>query len=142
VAAREGRLCVRILRRPDGTVVTADCWTRLRAARRRGIIPFLVMLAVVGWTELMAMRIGLDAWRWVTAQPTAPDPILDPSFVPEGRLAGMMSPRAMGGLMVLRRDSEPEPDWLRPRQERVLPRTPAPHLSPPLINPVLAGLPD
>ena len=34
IAAREGRLCVRFHRRPDGTVVTADCWARLRAARR------------------------------------------------------------------------------------------------------------
>src|SRR3954469_12302446 len=33
VAAREGRVCLRIFRRPDGTVVTADCWSRLRAAR-------------------------------------------------------------------------------------------------------------
>src|SRR5579871_181471 len=60
VAAAEGRLCVRILRRLDGTVVTADCWSRLRAARRRGIVPFLVMLVVVGWAELVAIRFGLD----------------------------------------------------------------------------------
>jgi hypothetical protein len=59
VAAKEGRLCVRILRRPDGTVVTGDCWARLSAARRRGVIPWLVTLAVVGWAELAAMRFGL-----------------------------------------------------------------------------------
>ena len=44
----EGRLCLRIVRRPDGTVVTAGCWSRLRAARRQGFIPFLVMLIFVG----------------------------------------------------------------------------------------------
>jgi hypothetical protein len=59
VASTEGRLCVRILRRPDGTVVTGDCWARLRAARRRGVIPWLVMLAVVGWGELATLRFGL-----------------------------------------------------------------------------------
>src|SRR3954469_2348861 len=35
---KEGRLCLRLHRRPDGTIVTADCWARVRAARRRGAI--------------------------------------------------------------------------------------------------------
>ena len=59
IAAREGRVCVRILRRPDGTVVTADCWARLRAARRRGFLPFLGMMVLVGFTELIAIGVGL-----------------------------------------------------------------------------------
>jgi hypothetical protein len=61
IAETEGRACVRILRRPDGTVVTADCWARLRAARRRGIVPFLAMLLVVGVAELAAVSFGLFA---------------------------------------------------------------------------------
>jgi hypothetical protein len=60
IAAREGSVCVRILRRPDGTVVTADCWARLRAARRRGILPFLGMMLLVGLTELIAIGVGLS----------------------------------------------------------------------------------
>jgi hypothetical protein len=59
IAARENRVCLRILRRPDGTVVTADCWTRLRAARRRGFVPFLAMLVLVGFTEFIAIGVGL-----------------------------------------------------------------------------------
>ncbi|HEY4395513.1 MAG TPA: hypothetical protein VGP64_15690 [Polyangia bacterium] len=59
IAVREGRVCVRILRRPDGTVVTADCWARLRAARRRGLLPFVGMLLLVGFTELIAIGAGL-----------------------------------------------------------------------------------
>jgi hypothetical protein len=59
IAAREGRVCLRILRRDDGTVVTADCWTRLRAARRRGVVAFVAMLVVVGFAQLWAMRFGL-----------------------------------------------------------------------------------
>ncbi len=59
ITAREGRVCVRILRRPDGTVVTADCWARLRAARRRGFLPFLGMMVLVGLTELIAIGVGL-----------------------------------------------------------------------------------
>jgi hypothetical protein len=61
IAEREGRVCLRILRRDDGTVVTADCWTRLRAARRRGVVAFVAMLVVVGFAQLWAMRLGLRA---------------------------------------------------------------------------------
>jgi len=136
VAESEGRLCVRILRRSDGTVVTADCWTRLRAARRRGIAPFLAMLLVVAWAELVAIRFGLGGWRRFVAKPQEPGP----SFVADNR-----HPRdrhIMGGFgrKVIR--SEPEPDWLRSKQGREPGRASAPHLSPPLVNPVLAGLPD
>jgi hypothetical protein len=60
VADKEGGRCVRIFRRPDGTVVTADCWSRLRAARRKGLVPWLATLAVVGWAELSAARFGLS----------------------------------------------------------------------------------
>ncbi|HTA21749.1 MAG TPA: hypothetical protein VK989_20790 [Polyangia bacterium] len=63
IEAREGRVCLRILRRDDGTVVTADCWTRLRAARRRGALAFAAMLVVVGFAQLCAMRFGLRALR-------------------------------------------------------------------------------
>jgi len=59
LAHRQGRLCARILRRPDGTVVTADCWSRLRAARRRGVFQFLAVLLLVVVPELFAMRFGL-----------------------------------------------------------------------------------
>ena len=41
IASREP-VCLRIYRRPDGTVVTNDCWSRLRAARRRGMWALLV----------------------------------------------------------------------------------------------------
>jgi len=63
IGAREGRVCVRILRRPDGTIVTADCWARLRAARRRGFLPFLGMIVLVGLTELVAIGAGLCRLR-------------------------------------------------------------------------------
>ncbi|HLK93655.1 MAG TPA: hypothetical protein VKZ18_27435 [Polyangia bacterium] len=69
IAAREGRVCVRILRRPDGTVVTADCWARLRAARRRGWLPFLGMLVLVSFTQLIAVGTGLGRLRSLFAGP-------------------------------------------------------------------------
>lgn len=74
IAMREGRVCVRILRRPDGTVVTADCWARLRAARRRGFLPFVGMLVLVGFTELIAIGAGLTRLktRWGAPPPAPP----------------------------------------------------------------------
>jgi hypothetical protein len=116
LVAREGRVCVRIFRRSDGTVMTADCWTRLRAARRRGLIPFVVMLLVVGWNELGAMRIGLAAWRWVTTERTAPDPttertasdpIVAPTSFPAGQFEGpgmMRAPEVIPPLIDRSRD--------------------------------------
>jgi hypothetical protein len=99
IAAREGRACVRMLWRPDGTVVTADCWARLRAARRRGFIPFLAMLFLVGWGQLMAMRFGLRAWqRPVAGAPTAipatPPHQVVPPLPPRGHTAGSPVPLA------------------------------------------------
>ncbi|HVV52293.1 MAG TPA: hypothetical protein VHO06_21670 [Polyangia bacterium] len=76
IAAREGRVCVRILRRPDGTVVTADCWARLRAARRRGLLPFLGTLVLVGFAELGAIGAGLARLRALIGGPPAPPPRL------------------------------------------------------------------
>lgn len=74
IAAREGRVCVRILRRPDGTVVTADWWARLRAARRRGWLPFLGMLILVGLAELVAVGTGLGRLRRLVAGPPPAPP--------------------------------------------------------------------
>jgi hypothetical protein len=78
IADGEGRICIRIFRRSDGTVATADCWARLRAARQRGVIAWLVMLVVVGWTGLVAARFGLDRLRDVVGLMTkmaAPAPV-------------------------------------------------------------------
>jgi hypothetical protein len=74
IGMREGRVCVRILRRPDGTVVTADCWARLRAARRRGFLPFLGMLVLVGFTELIAIGAGLGRLKALMGSPPPAPP--------------------------------------------------------------------
>src|SRR5262249_62087018 len=58
-----GRVCLRIYRRPDGTVVTNDCWSRLRAARRQGTWAFLVMLVIVAWAQVAAMFVGMAGLR-------------------------------------------------------------------------------
>jgi hypothetical protein len=69
IADREGRVCLRLLRRPDGTVVTADCWSRLRAARRKGIVPWLATLVLVFFAQLAAIGSGLSGLRRLVGSP-------------------------------------------------------------------------
>lgn len=91
IAAREGRVCVRILRRPDGTVVTGDCWARLRAARRRRLLPFLGMMVLVGFTELIAIGLGLARLKGLTGGGGTPPAIASVIVQPT-------RPRMMGAL--------------------------------------------
>jgi hypothetical protein len=53
--------CLRLTRRPDGTIVTAGCWARLRQARRRGLLAFAVVLPVVLAAQLWTQAFGLRA---------------------------------------------------------------------------------
>jgi len=101
IGAREANVCVRMLWRPDWTVVTSDCWSRLRAARRRGLLPFLAMLVVVGWAQLAAMRFGLSAWKpRTTGAPPAPPvaPLAGKPVPPVHRAHVMGAPPPMAPL--------------------------------------------
>lgn len=69
ITAREGGMCVRFRRRQDGTVVTADCWSRLKAARRKGLLAFAALLLFVGAAQVVAMFIGLGALKWMVVGP-------------------------------------------------------------------------
>ena len=52
----EGRVCGRIYRRPDGTVLTKDCPTGLAAVRRKAAVA--VMMAVALLLTVVGFRIG------------------------------------------------------------------------------------
>jgi hypothetical protein len=54
------RPCLRLLRRPDGTVITADCWARIRAARRRGLLAALVTIVLVA--PMLAWSVMQGIW--------------------------------------------------------------------------------
>ena len=60
-----GRVCLRIFRRPDNTVLTDDCRARLRAARKRGLLIFAGTLLVVFWAQICAQFVGLMGLRRV-----------------------------------------------------------------------------
>jgi hypothetical protein len=102
IAAREGRVCVRFHRRRDGTVVTADCWARLRAARRKGTLAFLGMLVVVGVAQVFAMAAGLTRLKNATmgAPPPGRGALPARPLLPlESRTMGLMAPRS-GALLL------------------------------------------
>ena len=43
--------------------MTADCWTRLRAARRRGLLHLAAVMLLVVVPELLSMRFGIGHLR-------------------------------------------------------------------------------
>ena len=61
----EGRVCLRLQRRADGTVITRDCLHAVRRARERIVGSVLgVLVAAAGyWTGVEGLR-KLFAWRW------------------------------------------------------------------------------
>jgi hypothetical protein len=59
VERAEGRICMQLSWRRDGTVATGDCWARLRRARRRGLLALLVALPVIFLAQLWSQAFGL-----------------------------------------------------------------------------------
>ena len=57
------RVCLRIYRRPDNTVITSDCRERLRAARKRGLLVFAGVALVVLWAQICAQFVGIMGLR-------------------------------------------------------------------------------
>jgi len=104
IREREGRACMRLQRRPDGTVITGDCWYTVRRARERlvGTALGLLVAAAGFWSGVGALH------RWFTrpaAAPTglcaAPPPPAAPELVPPipapavpRRCVGRKSPKA------------------------------------------------
>lgn len=106
-----GRTCLRLYRRPDGTLLTQDCWARLRAARQRGWVAFAAALVIVGLTQL-GLRFAALGWliQWnadrrpteiaapvatpvvpVVAPVVTPPPVDEPRHV-MGEMAAMPPP--------------------------------------------------
>lgn len=60
--AHEGRLCARLYRRDDGSVITADCPVGLAAIRRRVVTGFTRAVAAVIAVAAMIGWARRDAW--------------------------------------------------------------------------------
>jgi len=60
IRRNEGRVCVQLMRRRDGTLVAGDCWARLRRARRKGLLTLVVTLPVVLAAQVGVQLFGLQ----------------------------------------------------------------------------------
>jgi hypothetical protein len=80
---REGRTCLRLFRRADGTVLTRDCPVGLRAARRRldraarlllggALLTLLVAMAVLWRLEQGTTKLGDQPGRWASLRTCEP----------------------------------------------------------------------
>jgi hypothetical protein len=91
-----GRACLRIYRRPDNTVMTSDCRTRLRAARKKGLLVFAGTLLIVLWAQVCAQFVGLMGLRRLigTSDHTMGAPLPVPGVVapPEVHVMGALPP--------------------------------------------------
>jgi hypothetical protein len=105
IREREGRLCLRLFRRSDGTLITADCWDKVRAARRRGHIAFAcaIMLAA-----LIRLGIGVAVARVLLDHFAGES---HPAEVNGGIRADDFAP--LGGM------AEPTPDRPKPPHHRM-----------------------
>ena len=108
---RSGRVCLRIFRRPDGTVITDDCRARLRAARKRGLLIFVGTLVVVAWAQICAQLVGLKSLRRVMSPSTNPGVTTVPAEVKPVPVLPRQMPM-MGA----------PPPWPKPEPRRKKPR--------------------
>lgn len=71
----EGRVCLRLYQRADGTVITADCTSRLADAKRAGTSAFAVALALSG--ALWAAACGVGAGQAVEVEGPQASPAIE-----------------------------------------------------------------
>ncbi|MGD0529928.1 MAG: hypothetical protein ABSE49_32635 [Polyangiaceae bacterium] len=77
ITAKEGKMCVRLFRRDDGTVLTSDCPVGVRKRRRRRAV-----LAVVGGSLMAAgAAVGLESTT-TTMGEARPEPATMSNVVP------------------------------------------------------------
>jgi hypothetical protein len=121
IGQREGRLCLRLQQRPDGTVITRDCWYAIRQARLRLVGTALGLAAASAgfWGGLGLLQRLLARPR--TAQgtcPAAPAPVRadPPPNVPQSAprqtlfdMDGFQLPSEPPGKRRRRRRHRPEP---------------------------------
>ena len=87
VQKREGRLCVRFYRRPDGTVLTKDCRLLLKARKR----------LAAAWAVGIAAVLALAAWSgWLRRLAEGPTPALQGAMPPPRAIMGDTTGPTMG----------------------------------------------
>lgn len=132
IAGAEGRVCVRLYRRADGTVLTQDCPTGLRAARERAVRSIRNIAATVAalfagiagfgakaaWSQDDSPRHIMGGMRPVHAQPQQSEPKRDTIQAQDTAAIDESQELVMGVMMVVPDDEaqaqvKPEPVAVR-----------------------------
>jgi hypothetical protein len=124
----EGRVCMQVSRRADGTIATGDCWEPLRRARKRGIAAFAVALPAVLLAQLGSQAFGLRALVRLVRPPRAAAPVTSTAPVPLPVIPALPDnePRMLGELGEVAPPVAPAPAQPRKRHRslRRLPEAP------------------
>jgi hypothetical protein len=137
VADREGSVCIRMFRRNDGTVLTADCPVGVRAAlaaaarRARREVVFAAAASLAAVAALVAFLGGpasrkacaaVDAARTGILQRVEPPP-MPPPMPPSMPTMGAVAPPVPETRAIMGELPAPSPPPGRPLMGRVAPRT-------------------
>jgi hypothetical protein len=93
VASREGRTCVRLFRRADGTVLTRDCPVGLRLLRQRlvrSVAAFAGLIVALVTGSLFAGRLRTAALPHVNSPSTAYAEWIEPGSTMQMPVMGVM----------------------------------------------------
>jgi hypothetical protein len=107
----EGRLCVRLYRRADGTIITQDCPVGLQAIKRQ-----VKRAADAALWMVLSLISGMGLFSLVLARPRLPDTFQGALVMPAGLVGpaptqGAIRPKAEIGKM------EPRPGDAAPRRK-------------------------
>ncbi len=89
VQEAEGRICVRLLKRSDGTVLSQDCPTGLRALRRKIAFAWVRSMALLGLLLGSLCGCNRKDWRqglkqiFPIGKPVTVQPLMGEVFIPE-----------------------------------------------------------
>lgn len=104
VKEKEGRLCVRLYQRKDGTVITSDCPVGVRRARLRA----RVWASISGAAASAALVLGLFGGR-ARADLTVDGKKVTGTQQKVGEVKGQVEVRVMGGAVAVHEPPAPPP---------------------------------
>jgi hypothetical protein len=113
IKRKEGPACLLLTRRADGTVVTGDCWSQLRRARKRGLVALALAAPVILATQLWSQALGLRALRSFFHRP--PPPTVTAGAPPPPLAGAPPPPLAIPGLQFAAGSPPPWQDLRPPR---------------------------
>ena len=84
IETREGRICIRLVRRADGTVLTKDCSVGIRKYRARAARFASAALATI----FGVFSVSYGQWEWVPPDPSKPQVTRTKTTGKNGQISG------------------------------------------------------